>query len=190
MIEYVNRLGETYYLLQGTTKTGKPKYYVSRKTKGTPADKMPEGFEFYENPERGLVSLRKIRPSPILPIERQTIEREARRAGIEYFLVDVQEESLVVYTPGNDPAETVNALSKMLGPFAGLQRDWIAQRGYYMPMFRFTLVDEKRRLFAAERWCYRGSIDGWWSLHDRQPLNDLARKYLPHLNKESFFELM
>ncbi len=33
-IEYVNRRGDKYYLLQGKTKTGKPKYYVSRKPDG------------------------------------------------------------------------------------------------------------------------------------------------------------
>ena len=56
-LEYVNRCGDRYYLLQGKTKTGKPKYYVSRKCNGEPVDKMPEGFEFYEHPEQGLVSV-------------------------------------------------------------------------------------------------------------------------------------
>jgi hypothetical protein len=135
MIEYINRLGDKYYLLQGKTKTGKPKYYVSRKTKGIPAESMPDGFEFYENPERGLVSFRKVRPSPVLPIERQTIERAARQAGVDYFLVDVQEGSLVVYTPGEDPAQTVEMYRKLLGPFAESQKEWLAQRAYYMPMF-------------------------------------------------------
>jgi len=33
MITYINRKKETYYLLIGKTKTGKPKYYFSKKEK-------------------------------------------------------------------------------------------------------------------------------------------------------------
>jgi hypothetical protein len=51
-LEYVNRRGEKYFLLQGTTKTGKPKYYVSRKAEGVPVESVPEGYEIHENPER------------------------------------------------------------------------------------------------------------------------------------------
>jgi hypothetical protein len=57
-------------------------------------------------------------------------------------------------------------------------------------MLRFTLVDEEKRLFDAERWCFRGSIDTWISLAGPRPLETHARKYLPHLNRESFFELI
>src|SRR5437899_2787853 len=52
-IEYVNRRGERYYLLQGKTKTGKPKYYVSRKAEGVPVEQMPEGYELHENRSGG-----------------------------------------------------------------------------------------------------------------------------------------
>ena len=40
--EYVNRCGDRYYLLQGKTKTGKPKYYASKKAEGVPVEQMPE----------------------------------------------------------------------------------------------------------------------------------------------------
>ena len=43
----------------------------------------------------------------------------------------------------------------------------------------------------AERWCFRGSVDDWISLMGgRQTLEKQARKYLPHLAKESFFDMM
>ena len=40
-IEYVNRRGDTYYLHQGKTKTGKPTYFFSRKKEGTLAEAIP-----------------------------------------------------------------------------------------------------------------------------------------------------
>lgn len=48
-IEYVNRKSQTYYLHQGTTKTGKPRYFFSQKTEGNLASEIPDGYEIYEN---------------------------------------------------------------------------------------------------------------------------------------------
>lgn len=192
--EYLNRRGERYYLLQGTTRTGKPRYYVSRKAGGVPVEQVPEGYEIYEHPERGLVSVRKVRPSRVLPVERERLTQWTRQfAGTEYFFVDVQADSLVIYTPASDLAQTMSTMSQLFGSFPGgaaAARDWLARQAMYSAMFRFTLADEAKRLFSAERWCFRGSIDDWFPLSGPQPLETLARKYLPHLNRESFFELM
>jgi hypothetical protein len=192
--EYVNRRGERYYLLQGKTKTGKPKYYVSRKADGVPVEQVPEGYEIYENAQRGLVSVRRVRPSRVAPLERESLTRWTRQlAGIEHFYVDIQGDSLVVYTPEIDPAASVNVLSRIFGSFpegAASAQEWIGKRATYSPMLRFTLEDEEKRLYSAERWCFRGSIDGWFFLSGGHPLETLARAYLPHLNQESFFELM
>ena len=85
-MEYVNRRGERYYLLQGKTKTGKPKYYVSRKAGGVPVEHMPEGYEFYEEPDRGIVAVRKIRPTNITTQEREMLMRWTAEWGeIEYY---------------------------------------------------------------------------------------------------------
>ena len=63
-ITYTNAKEKTYYLHQGTTKTGKPKYYFSTQPEGTLAEAMPEGFELYENPN-AQVFLRRIPPKLI-----------------------------------------------------------------------------------------------------------------------------
>src|SRR5882724_1644462 len=98
--EYVNRRGERYYLLVGKTKTGKPKYYVSRKPQGVPVDAMPDGYEIFEQPERGIVSVRKLLPTRIRPEERERLQRWTRElAGIEHFIIDLHGDSLVIYTP-------------------------------------------------------------------------------------------
>lgn len=193
-IEYVNRRGEKYYLLQGKTKTGKPKYYVSRKPEGVPVEQMPERYELYENPERGLVSVRKIRPSKITAEERAFLEEQTRTlAGLEFFIVDVQDDSLVVYTPGTDPSEVWSSFEDILGGFLNLcaeKKRWLGTHAHYLPMLRFSLRDEDKRLFSAERWCFRGGIDDWHFLAGAKPLKRHAETYLPHLNKESFFDLI
>ena len=46
----MNKGKKTYYLHQGKTKTGKPKYYFSTKIKGDLVEEIPEGYEIYEHP--------------------------------------------------------------------------------------------------------------------------------------------
>src|SRR6266704_1400971 len=58
-IAYTNAKEKTFYLHQGTTTTGKPKYYFSPQPEGTLAASLPEGFEIYENPN-AQVFLRRV----------------------------------------------------------------------------------------------------------------------------------
>ena len=63
-ITHTNAKGKTYYLHQGTTKTGKPTYHFSMQSEGTLAETVPTGFEIYENPN-AQVFLRRIPPKLI-----------------------------------------------------------------------------------------------------------------------------
>ncbi len=193
-IEYVNRRGDKYYLLQGTTKTGKPKYYVSRKPNGVLVDQMPDGYEFRENPQDGILSVRKIRPTKVLPQEREQLVAWARElAGTDYVLVDIQEDSLVVYAPDEDLSARADLLNAIFGGSATDKMShlsWIGANARYLPMFRFSLVDDDKRLFSVDRWCFKGSIDDWFPLGPGKPLETQARAFLPHLGKESFYQLM
>ena len=64
------------------------------------------------------------------------------------------------------------------------------RRGSFSPAFRFVLRDREANIFSVQRWCYRGSIDGWTYDLARGDLATLVEKYVPHLGKESFFDLM
>ena len=60
-----------------------------------------------------------------------------------------------------------------------------SERGdLYQKVLRFTLLDEDRRRFAAERWCFLGSIDGWIHLSGDGELATLVERYAPHIGKE------
>jgi hypothetical protein len=167
---------------------------VSRKSEGVAVDQIPEGYELYENPERGLVSVRKIRPSNLTAEERRFVEQKTRDlAKIDYFRVDIQDDSLVIYTPTVNPVASVSFLSKMFGGFPGgeqAERDWVGNNAAYLPMLRFTLADQDERLFSVERWCFRGGIDDWHFLARPKSLAQQTEAYLPRLNRESFYELM
>jgi hypothetical protein len=192
-LEYVNRRGDRYFVLQGKTKTGKPKYYCSKRAGGIPVERLPDGFEIREGPENALVYIRKIRPTRIQRFEREMVASLANELAGTAVILDADGDSLVVYASDVDPAESARILSILVGePFAGRdpESDWFITHARYSPMFRFTLVYEGERLFSAERWCSLGRTDGWIALRANEPLEALARFYLPRLGEESVFELI
>jgi hypothetical protein len=188
-ITYTNAKGKTYYLHQGTTKTGKPKYYFSMESNGALAESIPEGFEIYENPN-AQVFLRKIPPKIITDEERKVVEDGMRKyAGVQDCKIDVKGNAIVVYTP-NQSVEEFAQLLKGLNPFISETqvRALFARSVQYSPMLQFVLDDEKRRTFTAQRYCFRGAIDDWIDI-GYGPLTTLVKQYVPHLGQESYFDL-
>ena len=53
-VQYTNRITKTYYLREGKTKTGKPRYFFSTQQdgKGEAVEHIPKGYEIYEHPEK------------------------------------------------------------------------------------------------------------------------------------------
>ena len=192
-LEYTNRKGNRYYVMQGTTKTGKTKYYCGRKLNADAVTELPPEFEIYEHPESAMVTIRKIKPSRLSPDEKVFLEDQVRKlANVEGFLVEATEDSLIVHASEDNREEVDHILSRLAGPFHTQdQRQWFVSRSHYHPMLRFTLTDETRRLFSLQRWCFRGGIDGWIHVGTSQcPLDELATEFLPHLGQESFYELI
>ncbi len=163
-VKHVNRKGQTFYLHETRTKTGKPKFFFSMKDEGVLVVSIPDGFEVYENPD-AQVFLRKKLPRFITDHEIGLV-RDGLRKHVKHrhCMADVREKHIIVYhSEGGD---------------------------LYQKLLRFTLVDEDTRRFAAERWCFLGSIDNWVHLPGGGELSKLVVRYAPHIGKESFFELM
>jgi hypothetical protein len=64
----------------------------------------------------------------------------------------------------------------------------LARDAQFTPVLRFILEDEETRVYRAERWCYSGSIDGWLFI-TTGPVEQLARRMIPTLGTDEFFEL-
>ena len=75
---YKNCYDEQYFLHEGKTKTGKPRYYFSKKAEGNLADTIPDRYEIYERPG-GMVYLRKEQKTPIWQEELEYVQN--RRQG-------------------------------------------------------------------------------------------------------------
>ena len=188
-IEHVNRKGKTFYLHQGTTKTGKPKYYFSTRSDGTLIDFIPDGFEVYENPQ-AQVFLRRIRPKIISDDEIAIVEDGMKRFSSEkYYRIDVRKNVIIVYTAGQD----VDLLSELFVqfPMAKQKRPEInlEQMITYSPDLQFVLIDQDKRTFITQRYCFLGSIDDWIEIGKADKLATLVETYVKHLGQDSYFEL-
>jgi hypothetical protein len=186
-VSHVNRAGVEYYLHVGNTKTGKPRYWFSTKTDGILAESIPDGYEIYENPE-SQVFLRKTKPQIVRPEEVEIVRSGLDRyAPDETCIIDVRDEHIIVYH-----AQQLNLGRELLGwAFASRAMPVIHSRPD--KVMRFTLVDRVERTYRVQRWCFRGSVDDWIDLmmaHGQSDLSKLVKKFVPHIGKESFFELI
>jgi hypothetical protein len=160
-VHHVNRRDQTYYLHQGITKTGKPKYFFSKKSEGNLADGIPDSFEVYENPN-AQVFLRKIQPKLITDEEVALVDQGMKQfSEVKYYLIDVKKDTIIIY----EAAQDVDALIELFGIFPRAQEKGVqsilAKALSYSPIMQFVLIDEDRRTFITQRYCFRGSIDDW-----------------------------
>ncbi|WP_322746140.1 hypothetical protein [Nostoc sp. LEGE 06077] len=188
-IQYINRKEQMYYLHQGTTKTGKPKYFFSMKAEGNILEAIPDGYEIYENPN-AQVFLRKIQPKIITDEEKRIVESGMKKLSrLQDYQIDVKQEIITIYTPN----QNVNLLSEMLSFSSGdklKEAETILKRSIsYSPMLQFVLIDEPKRIFITQRYCFLGRIDDWIQVGEPSNLNNLVKNYVKHLGQESFFEL-
>lgn len=191
-MEYVNRRGDRYFVFQGRTKSGKPKYFASRKQKSDKAElieSLPESYELFENPADGLVHIRLRRTSPIIEAERELVERlvlERSNYSIVQSIID--RNFIVVYVPDTDPVEASERMAAIFGTTPAKVAEWTASQTRYSEELRFELVDADERLFVAERFCYRSSVDGWIPISGASALEPLVRKIAVHLGSDSFYD--
>jgi hypothetical protein len=193
-VAYTNRKGHTYYLCQGLTKTGKVRYYFARELKDGSPDQIPEGYWISES-VNGIVSLVKDRPQLILPQEIASVEAVlARHPKSRDYRVAVLKNRIVIYERLGPDMETLSAI---LGEFSPLPSAIVRKRLHeqldklarFSPVLRLILIDPEERKFTAERWSYLGDIDDWIDIGESEKLEKLARRLIPKLGTDDFYEL-
>jgi len=188
-VQHTNRRGQTYYLHEGKTKTGKPKYFFSMKSEGGLVESISEEYEIYENPN-AQVFLRKIQPQIISDNEKAIIEKYMNKvkSGNRY-IVDVKGKIITIF----ESQQSGHFVDDLLDDFPLLSKVdaiQLSQRAdYYQPIIRFVIDDIENRVFRVERYCFLGSVDDWLFLDNSDKLESLAKKYIKHLGSESFYEL-
>jgi hypothetical protein len=133
------------------------------------------------------VYLRRRQPKLISDDELECVRRQVAqpRKGSRYK-VEMRGEVLTVHESTND-----FSFMREFAPHlsAGAREDINECFAHYQPVLRFILVDAEQRLFAPERYCFRGRVDDWISIGAPESIGKLAAKYLKHLGSDSIYEL-
>lgn len=185
-ITHTSRTSKTYYLHTGPKRGGGTQHFLSTKAAGPLADRVPEGFEIHET-VNGQVFLRRQQPKLIREEELDCIRRKLTqpRAGHRYQ-VEASGKIITVHESGDD----LGLLREVAPHLSAREHERISvQFAHYQPVMRFILTDAERRVFAPERYCFRGSVDDWISIGPPASLEKLAAKYLNHLGQDSLYEL-
>lgn len=205
VFRHQSRRKKEYYVHQRITPKGNVTYYLSAKDQGNILEKLPDGYEIYDHPETNQAFIRPIQPKIISEEELKAVDEYMNKfSDVEHFRIDAQKNSIVIYTTENRPPVS-EIFAKLFNIPVNPEFDTFAEDLknsipdfptdiderflVYQPMLRFVLINEEKRTFTAQRWCFRGAIDSWISLLLAGYLEELCKTFFPHLNKESFYEL-
>ena len=115
-----------------------------------------------------------------------------RQAGLNHFILDSDGDAIVIYLPDRGEADADELVGLLAGPLGRSQekREWLIQQSNFSKTMRIVLADAHERTFSVQRWCFLGSIDNWMHVARPAKLAEQLKKYLKHLGKESFYELI
>jgi hypothetical protein len=193
-LKYANRHGVPWYLHQGTTKTGRPKYYVAKSVGLGALVEMPAGFEFSES-VNGVVSVRRVDNSPKLVADAdvELVKSElARHRHLRHHRVEVTKVEIVIYEPtgamsDDELRETARIHGLPPEVFEQRMADLWARRRC-QPVMCFLASTAEPGEYAVQRMRYRG--EGGWSYPlAHGPLVKLVRNFVPRVGTQRFFEL-
>lgn len=189
-VSYTNRKGQTFYLHQRHRADGRTCYVFMKQHADTAMLDVPENHDIVEG-IHGQVSLRKRGPRSITDLELAAVRRVLQaHQHLHVCRAADKGKTIEIYEPRNEP---LNGSDHPLGWGQGWSTQRLRQyndsQADYWPQMRFVLVDHKKRLFRVERMCYRSWHDGWLDLNHTDPLSQLADTYMPHLRRQSFFDL-
>lgn len=204
---YTNKHGQTHYLHVMRGAEGRTSYVMRTRPPGAATD-LPKGFEVREN-VHGRVSVRRRRTRQFSKLEEQLLRRALERYRPFAYELDIEGPAATVYASAEDRkcflesldaefaegfAEALTkALAKRYSPelvemFRARRKEQNAKRPRYYPLLRFVIADKRDRLFAVERVCFSGESS--WIRLEVLPLSAALMKYLPHLGRDSFFDLV
>jgi len=181
-LKYTNRKKQNHYIKVVTTKKGAKRYYiVKHKDKYKESEllnELPDGFEFYEDPEDARVSFRKVVNSCFSLEEKAIVSRVMQKhETIKDFIIDLTKDALVIH-----PARLKE--EKFLK--AGLYKENLLQSQSYPPKLLFTKNEQDQ--YVVRRFCPLSRYFGWIPLETNSDLKVLAEKFCPLIKTEQLLK--
>jgi hypothetical protein len=190
-LAYNNRRGETYYLHQGVTKTGKPRYFVAKTVGPGALAALPEGLEIVET-ANGVVSVRRVDTSAsAIPANDVEVVRAflAKHARLRGCAVDVRRGEILISEPVGGGVGEIPGLAEELGLGRMPHRFGFpsTRPTRYTPVMKLVRDRSTPGRYMVHRMTYRG--DGGFLPLAGGSLQDLLSRFVVHLGTDRFFEL-
>jgi hypothetical protein len=185
-LSYKNAFGVLYYLHQGTTETGKARFFFAREVGLGAVTKIPKGYEITES-INGVVSLRRKKdteesaPSGAARLVQDDVYRHRHLLG---YVARAERGAIVIYEPHPKPSELA-AMARVYGHDVDVFVHDRLKHVRYQPVMKF---EREGGGYVAYRMTYRGR-GGWsWGLASG-PLKKLAKKFVKLIGTDDFFDL-
>ena len=183
--EFKTRKGRTYYIKSRTTKKGNTTYFMTAKLDEECLNKSPDGYEVFEKYDTEIFYIRKKKELNFSNEDLTFIKKELKNnSSIDAYELDVNGGEIKIYT-----AEKGNGMSS-LKSLLSLDKQKMAFLGKALLSYEERLkIQVEGKEYIVMRYCYRGSVDDWIVIDAGDNLQELAKKNIIHLGKESYFEL-
>jgi hypothetical protein len=140
--------------------------------------------------------MRKIRPRVITELEEQFVKNQVKDLQrTRRYRVDCKDQYITIYESNLETENTQGLFNLLKSMSRSNINDEDAINSFtnvmdqnYTAMLRFCLEDKEKRLFSAERFCFRGRSDRWIYLEDSEDFKRLVKQYVEILGTDKFFE--
>jgi hypothetical protein len=202
-----NQHGQSYYLHRKRRSDGQV-VYVLRTSATNALGALPDSLEVREH-VHGRVSVRRRRARPISESETDLLGTALAQSRPFAYRLDIDGRAATIYASADDRrcfSESLEAdfaegfsqalrtlltkrySAELIEMFRTRREEKRNRRPRYYPLMRFVLADRERRLFSVERVCFTGESS--WIRLQTLSLPAALMKYLPHLGRDSFFDLL
>jgi len=182
-IKYKNCRGDTYFVRKTEGKKG-VRYVCSTKESNNDLVQLPEDFELTENPN-GKVVCRKKLQSLITCEEFISADKlVSQLTNPDAVKLELKKKEIIIYA--TDPSRLMFLGMPSVNPNFS-SRDIFNKIAYFEAVLKFELFDSIERSFIAYRMTWRGDCD--WMLLGKGKLDFLIKELVPHIGKDSFYEL-
>jgi hypothetical protein len=207
-ITHVNQHGERYFLCARSA-ANRARYVMTKDATGA-LTAMPAGYEIREN-VNGHVSVGRIVKNDISTFEIQSVRAALARIRPHGYRAHSQGRSITVHASPQDARNFSESLDaefadgfasaveevltrkygrELMDLFRAKRQERAGNRDQprYYPLLRFQLTSATMRHFRVQRVCFTGVSD--WLTLEIAPLSSAVMKYIPHLGRDSFFDLL
>ena len=187
---YVNKKGKRYYLIQGKTKKGNPRYYMGLKKPDDPdklmLSEVPEGWEIYED-EKGRVLCRLIITRDIKNEHMEIIKSELDKyPSMRDYIMELTDLHIIIRLAIFPKEKTREVIEKMLSTTSMFRitpqlintlMDHFVDSGRYLPFLRFTAHNSAKDEYSMEL-CQPFGGEKEWEFADFGKITRLARQWI------------